>query len=124
MVVLKRNKKDTSNDLRNAGYGFLSGLAVALGGGVKDAPYEGFEKFKFFRSPIVAAITGVAIGRMIKTSEPVVIFMLSLAGERLIVEAYKLGRTRMPAKFELGEWGQPKCCKCPTIRQAHPLMHT
>jgi hypothetical protein len=38
-----------------AAAGGLAGLFSAVGGAWKDAPIEGFETFKFFRSPLVAA---------------------------------------------------------------------
>lgn len=108
------------NDLRNAFIGFGSGLAIALGGAFKDSPYEGFEIDKFFRSPIVGAIVGPFVGRFV-TNDPYAVFFMSIAGERLVVEAYKIGRARMPAKFELGEWGQRKCCECPDVKDSKPI---
>ncbi len=36
--------------------GFLVGLVIAIGGAWKDAPIEGFERLKFFRSPALTTV--------------------------------------------------------------------
>ena len=104
-------KKKPHDDLHNAAIGFASGLAVAAGGGYKDAPYEGFDSIKFFRSPIIGTAAGVVVGRIL-TREPLILFLVVIAIERMIVEAYKVGRATMPGKFRVGEWGKEKCCSC------------
>ena len=108
---IRNNTNDIKYDLRNAGIGFVSGLAVAVGGGIKDAPYEGFDTVRFIRSPIIGSLSGLTIGRVL-ASEPIIIFFVTMAIERIITEGYKLGRSRMPGKFSYGEWGTPKCCSC------------
>lgn len=44
----------------------IIGFIIALGGMLKDAPYEGFDLIKFFRSPGVA----VAVGALLMTLFP------------------------------------------------------
>lgn len=41
--------------------GSVGGWISAFGGAMKDAPYEGFELLKFFRSPAIAAAYGVLL---------------------------------------------------------------
>ncbi len=63
------------------------GWISACGGAWKDAPFEGFETFKFFRSPLVAAAWALVVSRF--TSSWVTI---ALAAEGLTVasiETYK-----------------------------------
>ncbi len=42
--------------------GSIGGWVAALGGAWKDAPKEGFQVFKFFRSPAIAAAFGLLLG--------------------------------------------------------------
>ena len=41
--------------------GLAGGLFSAVGGAWKDAPHEGFETFKFFRSPVIAAVFALLV---------------------------------------------------------------
>lgn len=91
--------------------GLAAGLAVGIGGAIKDAPYEGFNLLTFFRSPIVGAAVGWAIERQLRLIDPVTLFLASIGGERIVVEAYKLVRSQKPGKFTYGEWGVPKKLK-------------
>ena len=96
--------------LKGAAIGFLAGLAVAIGGAIKDTPYEGFKPSKFARSPIVGAAVGWIIDEAYDLPAPI-LFLSSIAGERIVVEAYKLMRAitkgYKPLKFTGGEWGVP-----------------
>jgi len=91
--------------------GFLAGLAVACGGAIKDAPYEGFKPLTFIRSPIVGAIVGYILNKIYPRLPSEILFLASIAGERIVVEGYKLIRALQkkykPKKFEIGEWGVP-----------------
>ena len=97
--------------LKEAAVGFVSGLLVAIGGAIKDAPYEGFDPVKFIRSPIIGTIEAPLIGSVFKDTHPVLLGMATIATERLTVEAYKLIRAQsglyVPGKFIHGEWGKP-----------------
>ena len=88
--------------------GFFSGLAVATGGAIKDAPYEGFETLKFFRSPIIATVEGAIQKATIPNLNDVILFFSTIGTERLTVESYKVLRAHMPMKFKYGEWNQKK----------------
>lgn len=78
-----------------------AGFIAAIGGMLKDAPYEGFYFFKFFRSPFVAMLIGVLIyfyNPLLETKY----FLLSIfGGERVLSEFYKkIFRDRAPGKFK------------------------
>jgi len=96
--------------------GFLAGLSVAVCGAIKDAPYEGFNFITFMRSPIIGAIEAPIISYGFPSSSKPLIFLSTIATERLTIELYKLIRTStgsyIPAKFtEIGEWGKPHWSK-------------
>ena len=113
-----RKNGSSNNDIRDTAIGFASGSAVAVGGAIKDAPYEGFDTIRFIRSPVIGAVVGLVTGRLL-TNNPLLIFLIVIAIERIITESYKLGRGNMPGKFGYGEWGKPKCCKCPQSRDEY-----
>ena len=99
---------------RGALIGLVSGISVALGGAVKDAPYEGFDLLKFFRSPAIGLVEGAVLGKyQPKLNAPVFYFAI-IGTERVTTEAYKLIRAKldavnyMPVKFKVGEWGITK----------------
>jgi hypothetical protein len=67
--------------------GSLFGWISAVGGAWKDAPIEGFEPFKFFRSPAIAASWALVVS-LLATSWPVI----AIAAEGFTVasiETYK-----------------------------------
>jgi len=102
----------TNEVLEDAIIGFLAGLSVAIGGAIKDAPYEGFDWLTFLRSPVIGAIEAPIISHAFPDSNKVLIFLSTIATERLSIELYKIYRaqqgTYIPAKFtEVGEWGNP-----------------
>lgn len=87
--------------------GFFAGLAVAIGGAIKDAPIEGFKPITFMRSPIVGTIVGAVIHPTFKPKIPVT-FLATIGGERIVVETWKVIRAKAPSKFEIGEYGKPR----------------
>ena len=93
-------------------YGFIAGLLVAIGGAIKDAPYEGFDIKKFIRSPLIGAGVGYLIDRAYPNTPEPLLLLSSIAGERIVVETYKVIRAMagkyVPMKFIYGEWGVPK----------------
>jgi len=97
--------------VKHTGIGFLAGLAVAIGGAIKDAPYEGFDATKFIRSPIIGAVEAPLMGKAFPKPNPYLLFFSTIGTERITVESYKLIRAKMalyyPDKFRLGEWGVP-----------------
>ena len=97
--------------IRGALIGLASGLTVALGGAIKDAPYEGFDIGKFFRSPAIGLIEGSVLGNyQPKLNAPVFYFAI-IGTERITTETYKLIRAStgsyIPGKFIYGEWSIP-----------------
>ena len=83
----------------------IIGFLIALGGMLKDAPHEGFDKIKFFRSPLVSIIIGLIINLLFPDLFGK-FFLLSIAGgERIISEFYKkIFRGRVPGKFKQKEF--------------------
>ena len=102
----------TEGAKRGAIIGFLAGLAVAIGGAIKDAPYEGFKNSTFWRSPFIGMIEGAIIGEHYPNLPEPLMFFIVIGIERLTVELYKLNRAMTtgytPGKFIYGEWGIPK----------------
>ncbi len=80
--------------------GLLAGLLCALGGALKDSPYEGFKPRTFLRSPIVGTVWGLVSFAL--TAD----FFLALAFagyfERATVEGWKILRRKKPGKFDWG----------------------
>lgn len=77
-------------------------LTPALGGMSKDAPYEGFAKFKFFRSPMVVLLVGFFLLKFFPGYEQKYLLFALWGGERIISECYKKilsGHT--PGKFKV-----------------------
>jgi len=90
--------------------GFIAGLLVAIGGAIKDAPYEGFKDQTSWRSPLIGMVWGMYLAKKYKNIEKFPLFFAVIGLERATVEAYKLFRAVVkknykPAKFEYGEWG-------------------
>jgi len=96
--------------LKASAVGAAAGTAVALGGAIKDVPYEGFDMGKFLRSPAIGALEAPVIDYFFPDAHPVLLFLGAIATERLTVELYKLGRAAtgdyVPMKFEYGEYGR------------------
>ena len=67
--------------------GGLAGLVSALGGAWKDAPHEGFETFKFFRSPSFAAAYTLLLSAF--TSSLVLAGLAGLGFTIATLETYK-----------------------------------
>ncbi|HUF31026.1 MAG TPA: hypothetical protein VMM77_10270 [Gemmatimonadaceae bacterium] len=81
----------------------LGGWIAAVGGAWKDAPYEGFEWFKFFRSPFVALCYGVLIAHF--TSN---LLVIALAGEGFTVATLETYKTFFFPNKPRGKWtGKP-----------------
>ena len=79
--------------------GSIGGWVSAFGGAWKDAPTEGFDLLKFFRSPAISAVYGLALATL--TSSYVVIAFGALGFTIATIETHKkFGRSRRgPGKF-------------------------
>lgn len=77
------------------------GFLIALGGILKDAPHEGFNKIKFFRSPLVAIIVGLGINFLFPDVSGKY-FLLSVAGGGRIISGFykKIFKGKIPGKFK------------------------
>lgn len=72
---------------RAALVGLVVGAIIAAGGGWKDAPKEGFDLLKFFRSPVMTVLFAVALSRF--TSSYLLIAAAAIGFERAAAETYK-----------------------------------
>lgn len=67
--------------------GFIFGVFEAFGGSWKDAPFEGFEPLKFFRSPLISAFWATILS---STQMNLAVLLLSTGGAtRMTVELHK-----------------------------------
>ena len=83
--------------------GSLGGWIAAVGGAWKDAPYEGFEWFKFFRSPFVALCYGILIAHFTDS-----LLVIALAGEGFTVATLETYKTFFFPNKPRGKWtGKP-----------------
>jgi hypothetical protein len=67
--------------------GSIGGWLSALGGAFKDAPVEGFETFKFFRSPIISGI--FAFVMTFFTDRLILVMVPALGFTIATIETYK-----------------------------------
>lgn len=84
---------------RAALVGLAAGLIVAIGGCWKDAPKEGFDPLKFFRSPVMTVLYALILARFVDSY--LFIAVAAIGYERATVETYKtfLVRSKPPGKF-------------------------
>ena len=89
-------------------WGALAGLiGSALGGCMKDAPIEGFQLLKFFRSPIIGAIWGIIFSFF--TNNYSILLFAGIGGERMTIKFYKtLMTTQTPGKFQENKVTRPE----------------
>jgi len=77
-----------------------AGFLVAFAGMAKDAPYEGFFLFKFFRSPIITFLIGLPFLAYYGNISSIILFLSIIGGERIISEFYKkILCGKIPGKF-------------------------
>jgi hypothetical protein len=67
--------------------GLVVGLIVAVGGGWKDAPKEGFDLVKFFRSPMMTVVWALILSRL--TDSALLSAVGAIGFERATAETYK-----------------------------------
>ena len=89
--------------------GLIAGTLCALGGALKDSPYEGFKCLTFTRS----IWAGLVAGAITSTFTENLYVALCCSGylERCMVEGYKILRHKKPGKFDYGSLGHkgPAC---------------
>lgn len=88
--------------------GLIMGLLTAFGGGYKDGFFEGFERVKFFRSPIISLFSGLFLSYFV--TNPFFILFGSLGMERMITECYKgfFKAKYVPGKFKFTKAAYPQ----------------
>jgi hypothetical protein len=77
-----------------AGVGFLAGVHTATWGMYKDAPHEGFSRWKYGRSIVLGTVIGVIVSLLWRldsrrAADLVVLFGATYAVERALAEIYK-----------------------------------
>ena len=72
---------------RVAGVGFVVGAIIAFGGAWRDAPMEGFDWLKFFRSPLIGVAVALVLSRF--TDSYFQIAVAAIGYERAVAETYK-----------------------------------
>lgn len=77
----------TPSKLTAALVGFAVGIVIAIGGGWKDAPKEGFDLLKFFRSPALTVLYSVMLSLF--TDSYLLMACGSIGYERATAETYK-----------------------------------
>jgi hypothetical protein len=84
----------------------VSGLCVAIGGGLKDSRWEGFKPIVFLRSPLIGVFLSLLFPwpDFFNLYNDALFFFVGIGMERCIVELYKLMRRKKPGKFDFGEW--------------------
>jgi hypothetical protein len=109
IAQLDRDNAEPANLLSSALVGLIVGIIIAIGGAWKDAPKEGFQMLKFFRSPIMTLICAIALSTL--TDSYLQIAVAAIGYERAAVETWKtlLTREKPPGKF----LGKP---------ELHPVM--
>lgn len=79
----------------------IAGIIAALGGMAKDAPYEGFELLKFFRTPIVSVVMGLLLNFYYPGLESKFFLLALMGGERVVSECWKkVIKGKVPGKFK------------------------
>ena len=99
IAQLDRNNPAPAGLLSSALAGLIVGIIIAIGGAWKDAPKEGFQMLKFFRSPIMTMICAIALSAL--SDSYLQIAVASIGFERAAVETWKtlLTRETAPGKF-------------------------
>ncbi len=69
--------------------GIIAGFITAIGGALKDAPHEGFQLAKFFRSLVIAIAIGLLLASLFPHSEGMILLLAIFGGERIVSEFYK-----------------------------------
>jgi hypothetical protein len=92
--------------------GLIVGLVVAVGGGWKDAPKEGFSLLKFFRSPLMTVSYALLLSAI--TREHLLIAAAAIGFERATAETWKkfFFPSKPPGKFAGKPVTHPQMLQC------------
>lgn len=98
-AIASLDRSGRPGDLTVALVGLAAGLIVAVGGGWKDAPKEGFEPVKFMRSPAMTVAFVLLLSRF--TDSALLMAVGAIGFERATVETWKtfLLPAKPPGKF-------------------------
>src|SRR5687767_10849705 len=107
LLALAQLDRDVTGPLtlaKSALAGLVVGALIAAGGAWKDAPKEGFQIVKFFRSPAVTIVFALPLSAL--TDSYLFLAAAAIGYERAAVETWKtfLAREKPPGKFA----GKPK----------------
>jgi hypothetical protein len=102
LLALAQLDRDVTGPLtlgKSAIAGLVVGAMIAAGGAWKDAPKEGFQIVKFFRSPSVTVAFALALSPL--TDSYLFLAAAAIGYERAAVETWKtfLAREKPPGKF-------------------------
>lgn len=86
-VVLFRSAQGVESVVYAGATGLLAGLIIAVGGAWKDAPIEGFEFLKFWRSPTLTVVFAVLLFPL--TGNAMLAGIAAIGYERAASENYK-----------------------------------
>ena len=86
-TVMQAVSRSTSSILYAALAGLIAGMVIAVGGAWKDAPIEGFDFLKFWRSPALTVIAAVLLFPLIGNA--VLAGIAAIGYERAASENYK-----------------------------------
>ena len=77
----------TPSTLKSALVGLAVGAVIAFGGAWKDAPTEGFDTLKFFRSPCLTVVFAFLLAQL--TNSYLQLAVAAIGYERAVAETYK-----------------------------------
>lgn len=86
-AIASLDRSGRPGDLTVALVGFATGLIVAVGGGWKDAPKEGFDPVKFMRSPAMTVAFALLLSRF--TDSALLMAVGAIGFERATAETWK-----------------------------------
>lgn len=88
--------------------GFISGMVTGVGGAYKDGFFEGFDKRKFFRSPLIGILSGFLLSYI--TDESFFLLLATWGMERMISEFHKgfIKSKYVPGKFNVTKANYPE----------------
>jgi hypothetical protein len=91
ILLVVRNLNDGASTLPHTGRaalgGFAVGMLLAIGGAWKDAPKDGFDIVKFFRSPAMTVFYACLLAQL--TADHLLIAAAAIGYERATAETYK-----------------------------------